>query len=420
MDLPTALDWTLQCNPDLIAVRQNLPVSAAAVEVARRFPTSINPTVSVDVRPWTFERLPGGGASPLETLVGVTWAQPIELGHRQAYRQQMARAAYTQTQWNILQAELAALVETYRVHQTATYRRGRLEVAERLVAFNEHLLDVLRRQEEANQVPAADVVLGEVESQSTSQALDVARQEYVAALTALRRQIGIAEYAGSAEPAGDLQLPEAVLPGSEEALIRTALESRPEIRAAQAQVASSQAAVCLARADRIPIPSVGPVYEKDESGTTFYGLACSTPVPLLNAGNTLVCQREAEYHRDCVVLEQLRQRTAAQVRAALIQWNEASRMVARTQDRMAPILAQAERMDRLYEAGQTDVVRLLQVRQRTIEAENAQLDALWQATQAYADLLSAVGAAPLIGSVPAQGAAVPGGPSGQSVAGRPR
>ena len=47
--LETALEWTLSCNPDLVTIRQNLNVSADAVAVARRFPTSLNPTVSVDV-----------------------------------------------------------------------------------------------------------------------------------------------------------------------------------------------------------------------------------------------------------------------------------------------------------------------------------------------------------------------------------
>jgi hypothetical protein len=44
------------------------------------------------------------------------------------------------------------------------------------------------------------------------------------------------------------------------------------------------------------------------------------------------------------------------------------------------------------------LLKLLQVRQRLIEAENAQLDMAWQATQAYSDLLVALGATPLIGS----------------------
>ena len=49
-------------------------------------------------------------------------------------------------------------------------------------------------------------------------------------------------------------------------------------------------------------------------------------------------------------------------------------------------------MERLYAAGQTDLLKLLQVRQRLIDAENAKLDMLWQATQAYADLLASTGA----------------------------
>jgi len=61
---------------------------------------------------------------------------------------------------------------------------------------------------------------------------------------------------------------------------------------------------------------------------------------------------------------------------------------------------QAARMDRLYQAGQSDLVKLFQVRQRLIEAENTRLDAVWQMIQAYSDLLSALGAAPLVATVP--------------------
>ena len=60
---------------------------------------------------------------------------------------------------------------------------------------------------------------------------------------------------------------------------------------------------------------------------------------------------------------------------------------------------QTTRVERLYTAGQSDLIKLLQVRQRLIQAENTELDAIWQATQAYADLLSAVGTTPLLGSL---------------------
>ena len=402
VDLRTALELTLSRNPDLVAIRQNVPVSSAAIAVAHRFPTSINPTVSIDARPWTFEKNTGAGSRPLETDFTISWNQPIELGHRRAYREAIARAAFSQSQWNVLQAELSALVQTYRLHQTATYRRERLRVAQQLAEFNQALVQTVQRQMQANQASAADVSMAEVENQATIQQLAASQQDFIAALTELRQQMGIPEYAGSIEPSGQLRVPEPVAPGDDEHLIQTALSSRPEIHAATAQVASSRAAVCLARADRIPIPSVGPVYEKDESGVTYYGFAVSSPIPILNAGGPLVRQREAEYRRDAVALEQTQQRVRAQVKATLVKWNQVQQLVARTQATMQPIQAETARMERLYKAGQTDLIRLLQVRGRLIQAENTQLDALWQATQAYADLLAALGCTPLIGSIEAE------------------
>ena len=71
---------TLHGNPALIAQRQNLQVSSEAIEVAKRFPTSLNPTLSVEVCPWVFQRGPGGGIERLDNFVTVNWAQPIETG----------------------------------------------------------------------------------------------------------------------------------------------------------------------------------------------------------------------------------------------------------------------------------------------------------------------------------------------------
>jgi cobalt-zinc-cadmium efflux system outer membrane protein len=396
VDLETALQWTLQYNPSLIATRQGLNVSAEALNVAQHFPMSLNPTVSVDVSPWVFERQSNGQVEQLDRAIVLTWAQPIELGHRQAYREQMARAQLCQTQWNVLQAELAALVMTYRTHQTALYRREKLAIAQELNGFNERLVGIIRRQSEANQAAAADVVLAEVESQTTQQQLESARQDYISALADMRQQMGIPGVAAIAEPSGAFRVPENQVPGAGEALVRLAQESRPEVQAAAAAASTSKAALQLARADRIPIPSLGPHYERNETGAVFYGLSLSSPVPILNAGNSLVCQREAEYRRDCVAWEQARQQVAAQVIAVEAKWTQAMQAAERTHQRLEPIRRQSERMERLYQAGQTDLLKLLQVRRRFIEARNIELDAAWQAIGAYADLLAATGGAPLL------------------------
>ena len=308
----------------------------------------------------------------------------------------MAQAQYTQTRWSVLQSELAAMVQTYRLHQTALYRREKLGIAVELKDFNSRLVDIIRRQEKANQTAAADVVLAEVESQTTVEQWEAARQDYVSALADLRQQIGIPGVAATAEPTGLFRVPEDQLHGSGEALVQLAQQSRPEVQTAAAAAENSRAALCLARADRIPIPSIGPAYERNETGAMFYGVNVTTTVPMLNLGNSLVAQREAEHHRDCVAWEQARQQVAAQVLAVEVKWTQAQQVAQRTHERLEPIRAQTERMEWLYNAGQTDLLKLLQVRRRFIEARNVELDAAWQAMQAYADLLAATGGTPLL------------------------
>ncbi|MHB8969165.1 MAG: efflux RND transporter permease subunit [Pirellulaceae bacterium] len=185
----------------------------------------------------------------------------------------------------------------------------------------------------------------------------------------------------------------------EEPLTRIALAGHPDIQTAVAQANISHAAVGLARAERIPITSIGPLYERGETGTTFYSLAVDTQIPILNPGRRLVWQREAEHRRDLVAAEQARVRITAAVKASLAKWLRTRELVAEVGDTAETIKAQTQKMERLYTAGQTDLLKLLQVRQRLIEAENANLDMLWQATQAYADLLDATGATPLLGAL---------------------
>lgn len=412
LSLQAALYGALTSNPDLISLRQgNVPGNAAspeAVEVARRFPTTLNPTLWVDVRPLAYERVPGGttpgGRSfgphmdQKDALMYFSLRQPIELGHQTRYRYAIAKSALTQQQWTVVQAELLALVQTYRFFQTAAYRREKLRVARELAAFNDHLVETLKRRLEAGQVTADTVTLAEVESEATTQLAKAAKQDYARALTDLRNQLGTPG-AATAEPLGEFILPAYIPPAEDQHFIQMALQSRPEIHAARAQVQGAQAAINLAKGDRIPTPVVGPVYERDEQGTQFFGFVYITPLPVINNGTPLVRQREAEYRRACIALEQLQQRTVAQVTAALAHWNEANQLTKETTGLTAKLRGHVESLERLFEAGQTNIATLLQARQRLIQLENAELDAMWQATQAQADLLTALGAQTLMAAL---------------------
>jgi len=173
--MQAALYGAVTSNPDLVTLREGnaLAASAEAVEVARNFPTTLNPTLWIDYRPitlvpnGTFGTGPGSHASASgnnfyhygQDYIYVSLRQPVELGHQTRYRYHIAQAAYDQQKWLVVQAELTALVQTYRFFQTAAYRREKFRLAQELADFNDRLQETLQRRMEANQVQAADVSL---------------------------------------------------------------------------------------------------------------------------------------------------------------------------------------------------------------------------------------------------------------------
>ena len=73
--------------------------------------------------------------------------------------------------------------------------------------------------------------------------------------------------------------------------------------------------------------------------------------------------------------------------------------MARTTGLTGGLKTQVNNLDRLFQENQASLAQLLQARQRLIQLENAELDALWQATQAQSDLLLALGAPYLISAL---------------------
>jgi outer membrane protein, heavy metal efflux system len=412
ISLQAALYGAITSNPDLVTLRQGnaLVASAESVEVARHFPTTLNPTLWIDYRPITL--IPNGtfgATSPVgsrsndsgfyhygQNFIYISLRQPVELGHQTTHRYHIAEAAFNQQQWIVVQAELTALIQTYRFFQTAAYRREKYRLSDQLANFNERLSESLQKRMEANQVQAADVALARVESRATRQLVKVARQDYLTALTDLRNQIGMPDQAGTVEPLGEFTLPSYIPPVDEQVMIQEALQSRPDIHAALAQVNGTYAAVKLAKGDRIPTPVIGPQYEMDEAGVQYIGFVLISPLPIWNNGKPLVLQREAEHRRAIIAHQQAQQRAIAQVRAAVAKWNGATDLVNESSSLSTELDKEVNVLDRLFEAGQADLTKLMQARQRLIQLQNAQLDAVWQATQAQADLLLALGIPSLI------------------------
>ena len=269
-----------------------------------------------------------------------------------------------------MQAELTALVQTYRFFQTAAYRREKFRLAQQLADFNDRLLERSSAGSRRTRPARGRRRLARVESQATRQQVKAARQDYLTALADLRNQIGIPESAGAAEPLGEFTLPAYIPPVDEQAMVQTALANRPDIRAARPSRGAA-AAVSLAKGDRIPTPVIGPQYGMDEAGVQYVGLIYVTPLPVWNNGKPLVVQREAEHRVRRVAAQQAQQRAVAQVRAAVARWNGATDLVNDSAGLTEELAKEVATLERLFEAGQTDLTRLMQARQRLIQLDNS-------------------------------------------------
>jgi len=137
----------------------------------------------------------------------------------------------------------------------------------------------------------------------------------------------------------------------------------------------------------------------DEAGVQYVGLILVSPLPILNCGKPLVAQRQAEFQRALVAAQQAQQRAVAQVRAAVAKWNGATELVNESTGLSEELSKDVGAMERLFEAKETDLTKLMQARQRLIQLDNSRLDAVWAATQAQADLLLALGTPTLINAM---------------------
>src|SRR4029079_13554831 len=108
--------------------------------------------------------------------------------------------------------------------------------------------------------------------------------------------------------------------------------------------------------------------------------------------------------------ENARQRVVAQVRSTMAKWNGASELVKETTGLTGELAREVKNLEHLFDQGQTDLSRLMQAQQRLIQLRTAEVDAVWAATQAQADLLLAIGAPTLIQGMLSQpeAATVPG------------
>jgi outer membrane protein TolC len=390
LTLGAAITWALQNNPELRVFRQERGVAEAAVVIAQTYP--FNPIWEGRVQQ---NSGPASAGITNQVLNEHLFVLEVELHGQRRYRRQEASALLTKTEWDIATQELTLALKVLRAFQNVIYQRERLRLLEETIRLNEQLVNDTKGLFNAGMVGGADKVLAQTELEATRGLLGPARTTLVTAIYELRRALGMVD--------GPLLVLDGRLDGiptipEGTAGTLQALERRPELYAQRAAVAQAEAALRLELANRYGNPVIGPAYTYDPTRVSSVGAQLNVPLPVLNTHRGQIQQRQAEEAKAVLVLRQTEIQVRQDVEAALQRLATARAGAEVYRDRILPALQTGlTDLEQLFHAGKVDVLRILDLRRKWISARDSYLTALWEVSQAQADLIAAVGDLTLAG-----------------------
>jgi outer membrane protein TolC len=381
-----AIAWALQNSPELAVVRQNRGIAAAGVVIARTYP--FNPFWQSYVLPDAGPRS-AGITNPV--LVQDTFRLDLELRGQGKFRRQAASAALSRTEWEIAFQEMTMVVRVGRAFNTYLYRQGKLRLVEETLRLQEETEKQVRRLMDLGKMNAADVLLAHADVVEGRALEGPARVALVMARQDLRRALGAIHE--DFDVTGRLE-PPATPAADYAALAEQALGNRADLRALRLMVAEAEARIRLEIANRIPNPSIGPAYERNETSVNFMGSWLIWQLPVFNLRQGDIQQRQAERDRVVMDVRRLEVQVQQDVQTALARMKDARDWVSAFHEQTLPVLTKTlQGLEKLFEQGQpgADLVRLIDTRRRLIRARDGYLDALWELSQAQADLAFALG-----------------------------
>ena len=308
---------------------------------------------------------------------------------------------------------MRSVAETTRRYFAVLYRRELHRLTARLAELNAELLGVLQRRFQAGQATAGDVALGEIEARAAWQQTELAaaalvpRNSTCGSIWASLRVVVSSSRGTFATGRGGRQMkswPPVLIVAPRiwgrrryapigkstcwPIVVLTSLPRASNLVAARAQF-------YLARANRIPNIDVGPSYEQNEDSTEFWGVVTQMVLPTFGSRRAVARQRSADVQQSQVALHQLRRQATLEIGAALNlydRWRTVAQQFAPTGHEN--VLGQVQTVEDLFEAGQSDLLRVYAARTRTMQVLIEYLQALDALAQAASNVIQAAAVPP--------------------------
>ncbi len=315
----------------------------------------------------------------------------------------------------VLAADMGVVARRALLHAQVTAQYYRAQAAGATVALEERLLANAREQLEATErrfrIAAArreDVLGSEADLATAEVRLERARGEARKAVLELGRIIGLE---GGAELALVDDIPRPALDDTldADALVRSALEAHPVIRAEEARAVAADRSADAARGARWPAVSAsagysrsdrstgfGSFFDVDPAGTRGFSFGLSTRLPIFDRfqNTAQVAQADAQADDARQAVRAARLRVEQEVRAAVIDVENARRALRLAEQAAAVSRERVELTQERYQAGGVDFVQLQSVLRSAADAERAELQARLDLATGWVTLREKVGTPP--------------------------
>lgn len=389
-----AIRQALERSPELRAERERLGLEEAQLLRARQLLQS-NPELEAKVgSDWPFKHTG-------EQLLEVELSQELEIAGQRGLRK-----AEAETRLRAAQARVRAL-ET-RTGREASEAWLRLWQAERHRSLAEQALELSRTLEkaaesrfQAGDIPELDRNAVTVDVARAERAAATAESARVRARLELARLLGRSEAEAAAlsvedEPA--LEPPAATL----EALQNLAREQRADLASAKDTERAAEALVRLRSRERVPNPTLRIAYERQTQRIgSFTDLdqhlkaSVLLPLPFWNRGQAELRAATAERGAAAVEREAAERQVNAEVAAAFSSVEQTQRALEALSRTLPLTQRNLELVRRAFEAGQVDLLLLLNARDRAQQAQQEYVEARVEYGRALDELMRATGRLPM-------------------------
>ena len=330
-----------------------------------------------------------GSGSVAVTQYTFSVGQPIELGGKRQRRIDSAKASTKITGLELADLRRQLVFQVKKSFTDILIAREALALAGQNLAALDEIERVQRFRAERGDISGLDLIRIEVERFAFERDSADARQALAAAKIALRTAIGQERVAEEFDVSGELVFPE--ISKSKSELYRMALDSRPDLRAAEAAREKARADINLAKANAWWDVTPQIEYQRIGPDNTI-GFGFSLPIKLFDRNQGEITRTQADAKRAEASREALLAQVLAEVDTASVTVTTERGKVTLLRDTYLPKIRQArETIEFAYRRGGVSLLDFLDAQRTYREKSLEYLRSLGSYTAAVYMLEAAVG-----------------------------